>query len=232
MLTTAADRYVAVSGAVADYYMGCGLGRRLRVIPNGVYWNGATPRKPLEGRVPVVRACGRIVANKGFSVLIRAAAILRDRKTVVKIEIIGDGPGKPGLEAEIGALGLEQHVALLGEREDARSLIADADVFVLSSLTEGLPLVVLEAMFAGRPIVASDLPGLRGVIVDGESAFVVQPGSAEMLAKALGAVLSSPESARALGRVARARAKEDFSIERAASSYLELYKEVLERRAG
>jgi glycosyltransferase involved in cell wall biosynthesis len=123
-------------------------------------------------------------------------------------------------------------VRLLGDRDDARELIADADVFVLPSFNEGLPLVVLEALHAGRPLVASDLPGLRGVVVDGESGILVPAGSAQALAGAIGTLIDNPEAARMLGRAGRAHAREEFSIERTAASYLELYSQVLDRRRG
>jgi len=232
-LAGTADRYVAVSRAVAEYYARCGLaGRRVRVIPNGIHWNGTQPGEPLGRAVAIVRACGRLVETKGFDVLVRAAAILRDKGAVLRIEIIGEGPERARLEAKIKSLGLEDRVTLTGERDDARALIAGADIFVLPSFTEGLPLVVLEALYAGRPIVTTDLPGLRGVVQHGENALVVPAGMPGATAEAIMLLLARPELGRALGRAARARAREEFSIERTASSYLELYREVLEKRSA
>jgi glycosyltransferase involved in cell wall biosynthesis len=233
VLAGAADHYVAVSRAVGDYYGRYGLGpERVRVIANGIHSNGEAERPALHREVPVIRGCGRLVENKGFEVLIEAAALLKTEGRAFVVEIAGEGPERPRLEEAIEARGLQERVRLLGDRDDARELIADADVFVLPSFNEGLPLVVLEALHAGRPLVASDLPGLRGVVVDGESGILVPAGSAQALAGAIGTLIDNPEAARMLGRAGRAHAREEFSIERTAASYLELYSQVLDRRRG
>jgi len=231
VLKDVADFYVGVSGAVRDYYAECGVSaKKLAVIPNGIYSNGETPAPILDSKPAVVRACGRLVAKKGFLVLINAAALLKAEGVDVSIEIVGDGPQRPELEAAIRARGVESHLRLLGARDDARRLIAETDVFVLPSFIEGLPLVILEAFHAGRPVVTTDLPGLRGVVTHGEDAIVVRPGDAEALARGIRMLVENPDVARALARVARAKAKQEFSIERTAASYLQLYNQLTEAR--
>jgi glycosyltransferase involved in cell wall biosynthesis len=178
----------------------------------------------------MVRACGRLVAKKGFLVLIEAAAVLKAEGVDVSIEIVGDGPQRRELEAAIKRHGVETHLRLLGARDDARRLIAEADIFVLPSFIEGLPLVILEAFHAGRPVVTTDLPGLRGVATHGEDALVVRAGDAEALALGIRKLIENPDAARALARVARAKAKQEFSIERTAASYLALYNQLAEAR--
>jgi glycosyltransferase involved in cell wall biosynthesis len=201
------------------------------VIPNGVGSNGAPGREPLRGGVPIVRACGRLVPNKGFGVLLDAASILKRRGIAMKLEIVGEGPERAALEAKLVSSGLGDSVKLLGASAEARELIAGADIFVLSSLMEGLPLVVLEALHAGRPVVVTALPGLEGVVVNGESGLVVPRGDAAALASAVEYLIANPVEARRLARAGRAFAKSELSIERTASSYMELYNEILSIRA-
>jgi len=228
VLAGVADRYVCVSAAVRDYYRSHGIGElRLRTIPNGISWNGAKCSVPFEREVPVVRACGRLVPKKGFIFLVGAAAILRAKGLRFRVEIVGEGPEEASLREAIEARGLEGQVVLLGARDDARELIADADAFVLPSLREGLPLVILEALHAGRPVVATNIAALAGVVHDGQEALMVRPGSAESLAEGIERLLADPVGARCLGRIGRARAQQDFTMSRMASSYMDLYNELV-----
>ena len=230
-LRRATDRYVAVSQAVHDYYVQDGLrAESVTVIPNGIGWDEPETGEPLSGEVPVIRACGRLVPQKGFATLIEAARVLDTGRRQFRIEIVGDGPERARLEEMAQRHGVAGKVAFTGGRDDARRLISSCDVFVLPSLREGLPLVVLEALHAGRPIVASDLAGLRGVLEDGRNALLVEPGSPAALASAIDRFLLDPALARAVARQGLASAKERFSIERAAASYLEVYESALRER--
>jgi len=228
LLAPVADRYVAVSAAVHDHYTAHGIPlQRLRTIPNGIKWDGIESVEPFTRPVPLIRACGRLVPQKGFEQLIRAAAILAKRGRDFTIEIIGEGPERARLTQQIETAGVVDRVKLLGSRDDSRRLIAECDVFVLPSRKEGLPLVILEAMHAGRPIVASNLSCLSGVLSDDKEAVLVEVDSPEALAAALARMFADPSAAKAMGRLAQTRARADFSIERAASSYIEVYDEIL-----
>lgn len=231
LLAAAADRYVAVGPAVASYYRNCGLPRkRLRLIPNAIRWDAVSESIPFTRPVPLVRAVGRLVPQKGFDVLVRAAAILAEKGCRVRVEIIGDGPERASLAALVSQNGLAESVFLLGPRDDARRLIAGADIFVMPSLREGLPLVLLEALHAGRPVVATRLPALDGVVENAREAVLVPPGSPLALAAAIERLPADPPASRAMARAGRERAQKDFSIQRAASSYLDLYSEVVAER--
>lgn len=222
---------MAVSRAVADYYACDGIPQeRLRIIHNAVAWNGAKALPALEAPVPVLRGCGRLVPQKGFDVLVEAGAILAGRGTPFRIEIIGDGPERRALEALAERRGLSGNVSFPGARDDARELIATADVFVMPSLREGMPLVLLEALHAARPVIASDLPSLAGVVTDGCEALLAEPGSPDALAARIERVLADREAAREMGRRGRLKARAEFSMDRAASRYIELYREVIEER--
>ncbi len=232
LLAHAADCYVGVSGAVTDYYAGLGLSRsRLATILNGIHSNGELFPQPLTRPVPLLRACGRLVEKKGFALLPSVASFLKKRGIDFKMEIIGDGPERGKIEAAIHLLGLADCVHLLGERDDARRLIGECDVFIMPSFGEGLPLVVLEALHAGRPVVTTDLPGLAGVVDNGAEALLVPMGSPRDIAGAVASLIACPDQARAMARAGRVRAKKHFSIERTAASYLDLYKSLLKSRS-
>ncbi|MHC4711768.1 MAG: glycosyltransferase [Planctomycetota bacterium] len=226
----AADAYVAVSDTVASYYSGQGVpSSRLSVIRNGIHWNGQICPTPLEGDTPVIRACGRLVPQKGFETLIDAAFILAQSRDFV-LEIVGDGPERMKLEEAVQARGLDGTVIFLGARDDARRLIASCDLFVLASLREGLPLVLLEALHAGRPVVATRLSAITGVVRDGREARLAETGSAISLAAAIDAMLSDVATARTMAQRGREMARREFSMERVASDYLELYGTLQGRR--
>ncbi len=226
-LVPAADRYVAVGQGVARYYRSEGIpAGRMCVIPNAVRWSDTPCPPALVSALPTIRACGRLVPQKGFDRLIEATSILAARRVPFKMEVIGDGPERVHLKGLIESLGLSERVCLLGARDDARTLIASSDIFVMPSLREGLPLVLLEALHAARPIVASDLPVLAGVVENNREALLVEPGSPQALAAAIEILLADPSRARAIGQAGRLQAISRYTIERAASSYVDLYREL------
>ncbi|HLQ23811.1 MAG TPA: glycosyltransferase, partial [Gemmatimonadales bacterium] len=124
-------------------------------------------------------------------------------------------------------LGISSQVHLLGLRSDVANLLAAADVFVLPSLSEGLPLALLEAMLAGRPIVASDVGEIRSVLANGYAGRLVPPGDAAALAGAVGELLDSPAEAKALGERAAGRAAAEYTVERMTERYAEIYGSLL-----
>jgi len=228
VLIRAADRYVAVGPAVAAYWRRHGVrGARLAVIPNAVGWNGTPYVRPFLRKRPVLRACGRLVPQKGFDVLVEAAGLVASRGVEFTVEIIGEGPERARLVRAVRRLGLDGAVGLPGARDDARELIASADVFLMPSLREGLPLVLLEALHAGRPVLASRLGALAGVVTAGSEALLVEPGSPGALARGIERLLSNPDEAVAMGLAGRQRARREFTMERAAGSYLALYSRLL-----
>jgi glycosyltransferase involved in cell wall biosynthesis len=144
----------------------------------------------------------------------------------------GDGPERPRLEATARALGIADRVRFLGHRTDVPELLALCDLFVLPSLYEGLPLSVLEAMAAARPVVASAVGGTDEAVVHGETGLLVTPASAASLCEAISSLLADRERAVRMGRAGQARATREFSVDRMVSGVVAVYEELLQRRPG
>jgi glycosyltransferase involved in cell wall biosynthesis len=201
---------------------------RTVVIPNAVE-TGRAPRSSATGRErPLIITVGRLKAPKDFLTLVRALdALPPDSFDAV---IVGEGPDRSRLEAEIEALGLTHRVRLAGERQDVTDLLAAADVFVLPSASEGMPVSVLEAMAAGLPVVASRVGGVPEQVADGETGLLVEPGDAGELAAAVGRLIHDGELRRRLGAAGRARAEEEFDLDQFRRAHVELYSRELARR--
>jgi glycosyltransferase involved in cell wall biosynthesis/peptidoglycan/xylan/chitin deacetylase (PgdA/CDA1 family) len=201
---------------------------RTVVIRNAVALDGR-PRAGHEQPRPRLVAVGRLKAPKDFSTLVRALALLpADSFDAL---IVGDGPDRPTLEGELRQLGLESRVRLAGERHDVPDLLAAADVFVLSSVSEGLPVSVLEAMAAELPVVASRVGGLPELVRDGETGLLVEPRNPEQLAAALGRLVADRDLCRRLGAAGRAVVESHFDPEAFARAHVDLYAAELARRS-
>jgi glycosyltransferase involved in cell wall biosynthesis len=199
---------------------------RTVVIPNAVDVSRAL-RAAHESEVPTLITVGRFQAPKDFVTLL--AALDRIRDEAWNALVVGDGPDRPLLEEEIERRGLE-HVELLGERDDVPRLLSSADLFVLSTRSEGLPLSILEAMAAGLPVVASAVGGVPELVVDGETGLLVPPGREEPLASALRSLVRDRDSRTRLGRAGRTRAERMFDLPEFGRAHLALYRAELERR--
>jgi colanic acid/amylovoran biosynthesis glycosyltransferase len=183
-----------------------------------------------ERRLGRILFVGRLVEKKGVSVLLEALRLLDGRG--YDLRLVGDGPLRPqltslsaGLAATfVGVLGREALAAEYG----AASIAVFPSVAAASGDQDGLPVALLEAMSAGCAVLASDLPGLRDAVVDGESGLLTAPGSAQALATALGRLLGDPALCDQLGRAAATRAQ-DFSLEAIGGRYVALLDAV---RAG
>ncbi|MFN9374709.1 MAG: glycosyltransferase [Planctomycetaceae bacterium] len=233
------DAHVCVSQSVSDFSERvAGLERRkLRVIPNGVEaarfaeaapWDGATLGIPPTA--PVIVAAGRLDRQKGFDLLLRAIAaggrFPRDPHWVV----VGEGPERGNLQRQIADLGLQGTVHLPGWRADLPGILRAATGFVLSSRWEGMPNVVLEAMAAGLPVVATGVEGVRELVIDPETGWIVPPDDTAALTAALRALLADPAGGVQRGLAGAQRVRETFTWEQVCAAYSDMYSELCRER--
>jgi glycosyltransferase involved in cell wall biosynthesis len=190
------------------------------VIPNAVDAAAAPVASP-GAAVATIVSVGRLHEPKDFVTLARALRELpRDGFRAL---IVGDGPDRPAVERELRDGGVEDRVELTGERGDVPRLLADADVFVLSSRSECMPISVLEAMAAGLPVVATAVGGLPEMVVDGETGLLVEPGDAEGMGRALARLAADPETRARMGAAGRRRVEERFDLPAFRDAHLALY---------
>ena len=195
------------------------------VIPNAVDV-AATSRASLDGNPPRVVSVGRLKEPKDFVGLVQALSVA---DVPYSAAIVGDGPDRELVEEAIRGHAVEDRVALLGERDDVAAQLAQSDVFVLASRSEGMPLSVLEAMAAGLPVVATAVGGVPELVVSGETGLLVPPGDIDALAAALRTVLSDAQLRRAMGDAGRARAQQLFDLPGFRAAHVRLYREALSR---
>jgi glycosyltransferase involved in cell wall biosynthesis len=197
------------------------------VIRNGVSPLVLDTARARSDRTRLVMV-GRLQAPKDPITLVRALALLPARS--FEAVLIGDGPERAAVEDEIGRLGVGGAVRVLGERSDVPELLAAAEIFVLSTRSEGLPLSVLEAMAAGLPVIASNVGGIPELVADGVSGVLVPPGDPAALAEAIEALLENPALALELGAAGRRRVVENFDLEAVREAHLALYRRMLATR--
>jgi glycosyltransferase involved in cell wall biosynthesis len=160
---------------------------------------------------PLVGVVARLQPEKGVSIFLEAAARVGVAFPTCRFLIVGDGPLREELAIQAERLGLSQRVHFLGFRGDARALIELLDVLVVSSLSEGAPLVVLEGMSAGVPVIASAVGGIPEQIRPAVEGLLVPPGDARSLAEACIRLLQHPDWGRRMGEAGRQRAASQFS---------------------
>jgi len=184
----------------------------------------------LPPTAPVIGAVTRLAAQKDPTTLVRAAgAVLRDLAGA-HLVVVGDGPLRGECERLVAALGIAPRVRLTGIRRDVAALMGAFDVLALTSLWEGLPRVIPQAMAAGVPIVASAVDGVTEVIEDGRTGLLVPPGNPDVLAGRLRALLLEPGRGQALAARAGARAGE-FELDEMLRRLDALYRELGARAA-
>jgi len=208
---------------------------RITVLPNGVRGVprvGSTLREELrlEGADRLLVSVGNLYPVKGHRDLIDALALLGRRHPTLHLAIAGRGELAEDLAGRARRLGVDDRVHLLGLRSDVAAVLGAADVFVLPSRSEGLPLALLEAMFAARPIVATDVGEVAVALDHGQAGVLVEPGRPEALAAALHGLLRDPGRARELGERAARRAAAEYDVSLMVRRYAAAYEEARGRR--
>ncbi len=216
------EKVICVSEDLYRLSRGCGVpARRCELLENGVDLDDYRRRRPVAeakqrmGLRPdrlLVGAAGRLSAEKGFDALIRAVHQLRHDGLGVDLVVVGEGDERLRLESRIAELGLGDGVRLLGYRSDLPDWYEAVDVFALSSLREGLPNVLLEAMALETPVVATRIAGVPRLVRHEENGLLVEPGSVEDLAGALGRVLRDADLRGRLARAGRRTVEAGYSF--------------------
>ena len=201
----------------------------IAVIPNGIALPSDEAAQAARPAAPGFRLVfvGRLVESKGLEILIAALPLVLQALPEARLELIGDGPARAGLEAQVRELGLEGRVAFSGFLAEVAPRLAQADLMVSPSRIEGLPLAVLEAMAWSLPVVASDIPGHRELVRPGETGWLVPPDDPGALARGVIAALQDRQRSQSLAVNARALVKRDFSAEAMARRHVALYRRLL-----
>jgi glycosyltransferase involved in cell wall biosynthesis len=227
-------------GAFVAAEEGCPRSKMV-LIPNGVCEDalqvtadGTAKRRelglPLNARV--VGAVSRLAWKKGIRHLIAATPRIVESVPHARVVIAGDGELRAELERDAAKLGVRDRVMFLGSRSDTVELMAAFDVFVLPSVVEGMSNALLEAMAAGRPVVATDVGGNPEVVVDGSTGLIVPPGDADQLAAAIQKLLDAPELAAEMGAAGRLRVIEHYRIDVMTRRIEQLYESLLTGKAA
>lgn len=238
-LARKADRIIAVSEAVAQTVQQIGVrAQRIAVVPNGVdlsrfdhYTNPAQFRTEhgIDADERIVLAVGRLAPEKGFDVLIEAFSSLRERLSDVRLVIVGEGLEGPRLKLQAAPLGAS--VLFLGQIGDTAPLFEASDLVVAPSRQEGQGIVPLEAMAAGKPVVASRVGGLVETIVEGKTGLLVPVDDAPALAVALESLLNDSPQRVSLGAAGRRRVEQEYSLQAQIQKIEANYRDVFRRTA-
>jgi glycosyltransferase involved in cell wall biosynthesis len=230
IIISSSDVIIAVSDSVREHVLSLGASpNKVIVIPNGVDLKEFGPQANVQkGNESNIIFVGRLIPNKGLEYLVRAAKILVDEKLKrLKFKIVGDGPYRQQLEKLVAKNGLSTYFEFLGRVQRVSDVLRKGGIFVRPSLTEGMPLTVLEAMASGLPIIATNVGGTSEIIIHNETGILIEPGNVKQLAEALKYLIESPPEALRLGQNARTFIehyyKEEFSWDKAASRILAVY---------
>jgi glycosyltransferase involved in cell wall biosynthesis len=241
LISHRAARTIVISEYLRRYTIAVGAAdpSRLVMIPYGHdslparrNRDGIRRELGLGNGIFVIGTVGRLVPQKGHRHLVEAVRLMLAEGEKVALVIAGEGPLRETLEAQIGTSGLGRHVALTGFRRDIPELMAALDAFVLPSLWEGFGLVLLEAMAAARPIIASRVSAIPEIVEDGVSGLLVPPGDARALADALILLRRDAGRREALGAAGAERLRREFTLERVLERTTAVYRSVLGETAG
>jgi glycosyltransferase involved in cell wall biosynthesis len=184
------------------------------------------PRFHLQPDEELAVFVGRLHPGKGLREMVEAWRLVVQRRPTVRLWLVGEGPMETELHRQIDTAGLHSRVVLAGSFDDVGEILQAADLFVFPSHREGMSLALLEAMAAGLPIVATDIPGNRALVQSGESALLVPVESPRDLAEAVIHIAENRELAQRLAQRARSVAVTQFSLEETVRRHLELFDDI------
>ena len=227
------DRVIAVSSDIEQALLRSYDAARIVCIHNGIDLEAVrvtTQRADMrrkwniDNKAVLIGTVGRLVPVKGHALLLKAFRILSQSFQNVILIFVGDGPLREQLETEAKRLGLDQSVIFSGHQEQSYDFINMMDIFVLPSLHEGIPMVLLEAFALKRPVIASRVGGIPEVVSHGYSGTLVSPTNAGDLASAMKSLIEDPSKSIAFGAAGRGRVESEFSASLMAARTAELYR--------
>ncbi len=227
--------FIAASEAIAEMLVGDGVPRaRITVVHDGIDVDRVTHVAAADLHqefwfprgAPVLVNVGALVPHKGQKFLVEAMARVRRAVPDAQLVIFGEGELRAALEAQIRDLGLDKHIVLAGFRDDVLALTRSADLFVMSSVTEGLGSTLLDAMAMGLAVVGTRAGGIPEAVTDGVTGVLVPPGHSDALADAIVRLLGDVEARRLMGQAGRARVAAKFGVDRLVDGTLDVYRRV------
>lgn len=227
-------RFVAVSSRVADALRSAWRlpPSTLRVIPNGIDVDTWPDTRPREDVVDAARIAmlGRLAPEKDLTTALEAFRHLLRDAPLARLSLAGEGPERAKIEARVRELGMAERVRLLGKTAEVGELLASSDLVWITSRREGLPIVALEAMASGVPVVATHWPGVEEVLQDRSTARIVPVADPKELARVSAELLGDAPQRQALSERARAYVRAHHARSTFVDSYLRAYRDALEGR--
>ena len=234
-------RLVGNSQSVAEFYRQQQFPpERIRVVPNGIELPEAASAMSVDERdrrraqlcglppgAKVLGFVGRLARQKRVIDLLWTLVLLENVRDDVYLLLVGDGPEREWLERFARDLNIEKKVIFLGHRQDIPSLLPLYDVFCLASDFEGMSNSVMEAMAVGLPVLASDIPANRELVVEGQTGYLIPVGDRAAYARAALSLFERPDMSERLGAAGRQRMATDFSVARMIEGYVRIYREVI-----
>lgn len=216
------DSIIKSRGIQSDKLLTIHYGVDLRKY-NGA--DGATNKKELgiSGDAPVIGIVARLEEVKGHKYFVQAIPKLIEKFPNIKCILIGDGSLRKSLETQVEELNLKSCFHFLGFRDDVQAWLNAMDIFVLPSISEGLPNVVLEAMACKKPVIATAVGGIPEAVIDGVTGSLIPPRDSDAIAQAISKLLENDKLTEELGSKSRLRVEEEFSLEREVSEFEKLY---------
>jgi glycosyltransferase involved in cell wall biosynthesis len=216
------DVFIAASHMIAQILERDGIApERIEVVHDGVNIGYIDKQPPVDAHAtfglphgaPIIGNVAALAPHKGQRHLVAAMALVAREMPDARLLIIGDGELRHTLQQQVASLGLDRHVVLTGFRPDVLGLLRSIDLFVMSSVTEGLGSAILEAMACERAVVGTRAGGIPEAVDDGVSGILVAPRDEEALARAMVQLLADPARRARMGRAGRAKVVSDFSVE-------------------
>jgi len=229
------DGFIAASHAIKDILVADGIpSGRIEVVHDGIDVEKIQNRPAIDLHaeywlphgVPVIVNVGALVGHKGQKYLIDAMPIVLREVPDAHLIIFGEGDLRAPLEKQIKQLSLGKRALLPGFREDVMSLMKSADLFVMSSVTEGLGSAVLDAMAMGHAVVGTRAGGIPEAVIHDETGLLVEPADAKALAAAIVRLLKDAELRKQFGEAGRARVTEHFGVDRLVEGTLDVYRKI------